>query len=298
MDRASEHHLHEFLAHLAVERNLSPRTIESYRRDLLQFTSWLDEQSIGLSEVERATLRNYLGSRRDQGLSARSAARALSALRGFFRFLVNTQVQTIDPTANLRSPSLWQTVPHVLTTDEIDTLLASPDTSTTLGLRDRAMLETLYATGLRVSELVGLTTERVRLDPGYVRVIGKGRKERLVPLGESAISWIDDYLSAAPVPSSIKQRLSELFLNHRGGPSPARGFWKILRGHALRAEISSPLSPHIVRHSFATHLVENGADLRAVQMMLGHASLTTTEIYTHVARERLRRLYDEKHPRA
>jgi len=297
MDRPADHYLHEFLAHLAVERNLSPRTIESYRRDLIQFTSWLDEQSISLTEVERATLRNYLGSRRDQGLSARSAARALSTLRGFFRFLVNTQIQTIDPTANLRSPSLWQTVPHVLTTDEIDALLGSPDTSTSLGLRDRAMLETLYATGLRVSELVGLTTQRVRLDPGYVRVIGKGRKERVVPLGESAISWIDDYLGHAR-PQLNKQRLSELFLNHRGGALTRQGFWKILRGHAQRAQIRSPLSPHIVRHSFATHLVENGADLRAVQMMLGHASLTTTEIYTHVARERLRRLYDEKHPRA
>ncbi len=297
MARDAEHHLHEFLAHLAVERNLSPRTIESYRRDLVQFTSWLEEQSINLSEVERATLRNYLGSRRDHGLSARSAARALSTLRGFFRFLVNTQIQTIDPTANLRSPSLWQTVPHVLTTDEIEALLGSPDTSTSLGLRDRAMFETLYATGLRVSELVGLTTERVRLDPGYVRVIGKGRKERVVPLGKSAISWIDDYLGHAR-PQLNKQRLSELFLNHRGGALTRQGFWKILRGHAQRAQIRSPLSPHIVRHSFATHLVENGADLRAVQMMLGHASLTTTEIYTHVARERLRRLYDEKHPRA
>ena len=297
MDRGIEHHVHEFLAHLAVERNLSPRTIESYRRDLMQFTTWLNEQTMDLGNVERATVRNYLGRRRDQGLSARSAARALSALRSFFRFLVATQVQNVDPTANLRSPSLWQTVPHVLTTDEIEALLASPDTSTPLGLRDRAMLETLYATGLRVSELVGLTTERVRLDPGYVRVIGKGRKERVVPLGESAVSWIDDYLGRAR-PELNKRRVSELFLNHRGGALTRQGFWKILRGHAVRAEISSPLSPHIVRHSFATHLVENGADLRAEQMMLGHASLTTTEIYTHVARERLRRLYDEKHPRA
>jgi integrase/recombinase XerD len=297
MDRPPKHHLHEYLAHLAVERNLSPRSIESYKRDLDQFIVWLDEQSIELADVERATLRNYLGSRRDKGLSARSAARALSALRGFFRFLVATQVQSADPTANLRSPSLWQTVPHALTSEEIDALLAAPDTSTTLGMRDRAMFETLYATGLRVSELVGLTVERVRLDPGYVRVIGKGRKERLVPLGESAVSWIDQYLEKAR-PELNKNRLSELYLNHRGGPLTRQGFWKILRGHALKAGISSPLSPHIVRHSFATHLVENGADLRAVQMMLGHASLTTTEIYTHVARERLRRLYDEKHPRA
>ena len=297
MNQKVEHHLHEYLAHLTVERNLSPRTVESYRRDLMQFISWLEEQSMALEKVERATLRNYLGSRRDRGLSARSAARALSSLRGFFRFLVNTQVQTVDPTANLRSPSLWRTVPHALSTDQIEALLESPDTSTTLGLRDRAMLETLYATGLRVSELIGLTVERVRLDPGYVRVVGKGRKERLVPLGETAISWIDDYLQRAR-PELNRERLSELFLNHRGGRLTRQGFWKILRGHAVKAEITSPISPHIVRHSFATHLVENGADLRSVQMMLGHASLTTTEIYTHVARERLRRLYDEKHPRA
>jgi integrase/recombinase XerD len=159
------------------------------------------------------------------------------------------------------------------------------------------MLETLYATGLRVSELVGLTIDRVRLDPGFVRVIGKGRKERLVPLGDSAVSRLDDYAQRAR-PALNRHRLSELFLNHRGGPLTRQGFWKILRGHAVRAGITSQVSPHVIRHSFATHLVENGADLRSVQMMLGHASLTTTEIYTHVARERLRRLYDEKHPRA
>ncbi len=297
MERSTEHHIHEFLAHLAVERNLSPRTVEAYHRDLTQFNAWLVGQSLQLDGVERAALRNYLGARRDGGLSPRSAARALSTLRGFFRFLVRTEVLSADPTANLRSPSLWQTVPHALSSDEIEALLAAPDTSTTLGLRDLAMLETLYATGLRVSELVGLTRDRVRLDPGFVRVIGKGRKERLVPLGRSAISSIDDYLEHAR--SKLNQRrLPQLFLNHRGGPLTRQGFWKILRGHAANAGISSQVSPHIIRHSFATHLVENGADLRSVQMMLGHASLTTTEIYTHVARERMRRLYDEKHPRA
>jgi len=297
MERSTEHHIHEFLAHLAVERNLSPRTIEAYQRDLTQFNAWLDGQSLQLDRVERAVLRNYLGERRDGGLSPRSSARALSTLRGFFGFLIQTEVLGADPTANLRSPSLWQTVPHALSSDEIDALLAVPDTSTTLGLRDRAMLETLYATGLRVSELVGLTLDRVRLDPGFVRVIGKGRKERLVPLGNSAVASIDDYLQHAR--SKLNQRrLPQLFLNHRGGPLTRQGFWKILRGHAVKAGISSRISPHIIRHSFATHLVENGADLRSVQMMLGHASLTTTEIYTHVARERMRRLYDAKHPRA
>ncbi len=297
MRGSTEDRVQDFLAHLAVERNLSPRTLDSYRRDLRQFSSWLDENGLELKDVERASLRNYLGARRDAGLSPRSAARALSALRSFFRFLVATEVQANDPTANLRSPSLWKTVPHALSSDEIESLLASPDISTPLGLRDRAMIETLYATGLRVSELVGLTVDRVRLDPGYVRVVGKGRKERLVPLGDSAVMWIDDYGQHAR-PGLDRNRRPELFLNHRGGSLTRQGFWKILRGHGRRANISSPISPHIVRHSFATHLVENGADLRSVQMMLGHASLTTTEIYTHVATQRLRRLYDEKHPRA
>ena len=188
-------------------------------------------------------------------------------------------------------------MPHVLTGEEIDALLACPDINKPIGLRDRAMLETLYATGLRVSELVGLLIDQVRLDPGFVRVLGKGRKERLVPLGPSACTWIDHYLVEAR-PRLDRNRRPEVFLNHRGGALTRQGFWKILRGHGVNAGIRSQLSPHVVRHSFATHLVENGADLRAVQMMLGHSSLTTTEIYTHVASERLRRLYDEKHPRA
>ncbi len=287
----------DYLAHLALERNLSPRTRDSYGRDLRQFADWMSAEQLGLDGVDRAAIRNYLGSRRDAGLSARSAARALSAIRGFFRFLVRTGAAAAEPTADIQSPSLWRTVPHALSTEEIEALLTSPDTSTLLGLRDRAMIETLYATGLRVSELVGLTTDRVRLDPGFVRVVGKGRKERLVPLGASALDWIERYLVGAR-PALDRDRLAELFLNHRGGRLTRQGFWKILRKHGLRAGVRSPLSPHVVRHSFATHLVENGADLRAVQMMLGHSSLTTTEIYTHVARERLRRLYDEKHPRA
>jgi integrase/recombinase XerD len=297
MKSSTEDHVQDFLAHLVVERNLSPRTLDSYRRDLRQFVGWLEEQTLELDEVERATLRNYLGARRDAGLAPRSAARALSALRSFFRFLVVTEVQGNDPTANLKSPSLWKTVPHALSSEGIEVLLAAPNTSTALGLRDRAMIETLYATGLRVSELVGLTMDRVHLDPGYVRVIGKGRKERLVPLGGSAISWIDEYGQGSR-PELDRLHRPQLFLNHRGGGLTRQGFWKILRGHAVTAGITSSVSPHVVRHSFATHLVENGADLRSVQMMLGHASLTTTEIYTHVAMERLRRLYDEKHPRA
>jgi integrase/recombinase XerD len=289
--------IEEFTAHMAVERNLSPRTIDGYRRDLRQLASWLDQEGLGLDDVERAHLRTYLGSRRDAGLSPRSAARALSAFRSFFRYLVGSGAATADPTANLRSPALWRTVPHALSGEEIEALLEAPDCATVLGIRDRAMLETLYATGLRVSELVGLTVDRTRLDPGFVRILGKGRKERLVPLGATAIQWIASYLESAR-PELNRLHVPALFLNHRGRQLTRQGFWKILRGHALRAGVASDVSPHVIRHSFATHLVENGADLRAVQLMLGHASLTTTEIYTHVARERLRRLYDEKHPRA
>jgi integrase/recombinase XerD len=293
----AENRIADYVAHLALERNLSPRSLEAYRRDLSQFAAWLAVEGTSLDEVERSTVRLYLGSRRDSGLSARSAARALSALRGFFRFLAQEQLLPADPTADLQSPSLWKTIPHVLSGDEIDALLAAPDTSRPAGMRDRAMIETLYATGVRVSELVGLTVDRLRLDPGFVRVLGKGRKERLVPVGESAQAWLRRYLDGAR-PTLDRARRPELFLSLRGRPLTRQGFWKLLRGHALAAGIRSHLSPHVVRHSFATHLVENGADLRAVQMMLGHASLSTTEIYTHVARERLRRLYDATHPRA
>jgi integrase/recombinase XerD len=297
MTTTLEDHIHDYIAHLAVERNLSPRTLDSYARDLRQFSRWVGQRGLDTSAIGREHIRSYFGSRRDAGLSPRSAARALSAIRGFFRFLVGSDELADDPTANIRSPSLWKTIPHSLSGDEIDALLAAPDTSTTLGLRDRAMLETLYATGLRVSELVGLTTDRVRLDPGFVRIVGKGRKERLIPLGLAAIDWIERYSEAGRALLD-RDRRPELFLNHRGGALTRQGFWKILRRHAQAAGISAPLSPHVIRHSFATHLVENGADLRAVQLMLGHTSLTTTEIYTHVARERLRKLYDEKHPRA
>jgi len=291
------HQVAEYLAHLAVERNLSGRTLEAYGRDLGRFLVWLEEHDLQLHDVERSTVRAFLGERRDAGLSARSAARLLSSLRGFFRYLAREGVLDADVTADLRSPSLWQTVPHVLSAEEVEQLLAAPDTTKPLGLRDRAMFETLYATGLRVSELVGLGLGEVRLEPGFVRVLGKGRKERLVPLGRSAIHWIRRYLEEGR-PRLDRLGRSELFLNHRGGRLTRQGFWKILRTQGVAAGIRSHLSPHVVRHSFATHLLDHGADLRAVQMMLGHTSLTTTEIYTHVARERLQRLYDAKHPRA
>ena len=290
-------HLTEFLAHLTVERNMSPNTVAAYRRDVAAFIVWLSDNNITLESAERHHIRTYLGARRDAGISARSASRALSAIRGFYRFLLLAEAADRDPTADLQNPKLWHTVPHALSADEVERLLQAPATDTPLGLRDRAMIETLYATGLRVSELVGLRLDQLHLDPAFVRIVGKGRKERLVPLGDTAADWLDRYLETAR-PDLVRDRRPEAFLNHRGGALSRQGFWKILRKHGIAAGIRSPLSPHVLRHSFATHLVEHGADLRAVQLMLGHASLTTTEIYTQVARERLRRLYDEKHPRA
>ncbi len=290
-------HLQDYLAHLTVERNLSPRTVAAYGRDLESFMAWLEAASILLGSVKRHAVRDYLGARRDGGLSPRSAARSLSAIRGFYKFLIQGELVETDPTANIQSPKLWHTVPHCLSAVQIEELLSAPDVKTSLGLRDRTMIETLYSTGLRVSELVGLILGQVVFDPPFVRVMGKGSKERLVPLGDTAADWLDRYLEEAR-PQLVRERRPHVFLNHRGGPLTRQGFWKILRGHGIAADIRTPLSPHVVRHSFATHLVENGADLRAVQLMLGHASLTTTEIYTHVARERLRTLYDEKHPRA
>jgi integrase/recombinase XerD len=294
---SAEDHLAEFLAHLTVERNMSPHTVAAYRRDLLAFLAWLEENQGTLESVERHQIRSYLGSRRDAGLSARSAARALSAIRALYRFLLLADAVTSDPTANVQSPKLWHTVPHALTTTEVERLLDAPDVSTALGLRDRTMIETLYATGLRVSELVALRLDQLHLDPPFIRIVGKGRKERLVPLGDTAADWLDRYLREGR-PQLARQRQPQVFLNNRGGGLTRQGVWKRLRQHGTAAGIRSQLSPHVLRHSFATHLVEHGADLRAVQMMLGHSSLTTTEIYTHVARERLRRLYDEKHPRA
>lgn len=289
--------LPEFLASLVVERGLAANTVAAYRADLRRFGQWLAERRVDVLHCDRAELRRYLSELRGKGLSARSAARALAALRGFFRFMVESGAMASDPTLELESPRLLRRLPRFLSAAEVEALLAAPDVSTPLGLRDKAMLETLYATGLRVSELVTLPLAGVRLDPGYVRVWGKGGKERIVPLGSSACQWLSRYLSGSR-PVLDRHRAEEVFLTVRGTGMTRQSFWRLLVGYGRRAGIATPLSPHVLRHSFATHLLEHGADLRAVQAMLGHASITTTEIYTHVTRERLRRLYDEKHPRA
>ena len=289
--------LPDFLASLVVERGLAANTVNAYRSDLASFGRWLASAEKEASACERHDLRRYLSELRGRGLSARSAARQLAALRGFFRYLVEAGNRSADPTLELETPKLIRALPRFLSAEEVEALLAAPNVEERLGLRDRAMLETLYATGVRVSELVGLKISQLRLDPGFVRVWGKGSKERIVPLGSSAREWVSRYLMDAR-PRLDRARGEHMFLTVRGSAMTRQTFWRIVRAHGSKAGIVTRLSPHVLRHSFATHLLEHGADLRAVQEMLGHASISTTEIYTHITRERLRHLYDAKHPRA
>lgn len=290
--------LSAYLAELAVGRGLSPASVAAYQADLKRFVDWSQEQRLSLASCQRSHLRLYLAQLRASGLSARSVARALSALRGFFRFLQEQGLTKSDPTLELESPRLLRSLPHFLSFQEVEALLAAPNPGTPQGLRDKAMLELIYATGLRVSELVGLKVEQVRLDPGFLRVIGKGNKERVVPMGSNARHWVARYLSEARGRLARGRSPEALFLTVRGEAMTRQRFWQILKAYGRQAGIATHLSPHVLRHSFATHLLENDADLRAVQLMLGHASISTTEIYTHVTRERLRRLYDRSHPRA
>jgi integrase/recombinase XerD len=289
--------LPDYLAVLVVERGLATHSIAAYRRDLEGFGRWLAKRGLTVGRCERAHLRRYVTELRGRGLSARSTARALAALRGLFRYLVEHGLARQDPTLELQSPKLMQALPYFLSSEEVEALLATPDVSRPLGLRDRAMLETLYATGVRVSELVSLTLAQLRLDPGYVRVWGKGGKERVVPVGSQARLWLARYLEDAR-PGLDKKHRDPVFLTVRGEAMTRQCFWQLVKAYGRKAEITTHLSPHVVRHSFATHLLEHGADLRAVQAMLGHADISTTEIYTHITRERLRSLYDSKHPRA
>jgi len=295
-DEFLDRHLPTYLDRLAVERGLSPRSVEAYGRDLREFGRWLASRRIALADAGRAEVVRHLQSRRAAGLSARSAARLISALRGFFTFAVGERIVAADPTAHVTNPKTWAMLPRALSSEQVDALLAAPDETDPLGLRDRAMLETLYATGLRVSELVPLETERVDLASGTILVLGKGNKERLVPLGRAARKWIARYREEAR-PGSDAKRSPHLFLNRRGAAMTRQRFWQLIEGYARKAGIRARISPHVLRHSFATHLLEHGADLRSVQMMLGHADITTTQIYTHVSRARLRSVYDEFHPR-
>lgn len=288
--------LERYLDALATERGLSPRTVESYGRDLAKLVRQARAEKRSWQSVDAAFLSRHLRLLREAGLAPRSVRRALVAMRGFFAHLVENGEREDNPAVNLLPPKLWRKLPRVLTEGQVEHLLAAPDATTALGSRDKAMIELLYASGLRVSELVGLTLPQLRLDAGFLIAFGKGGKERIVPIGESAEDAVASYLEKAR-PELLKGRHLFVFVNRLGGGLTRQGFWKILRAHGLRAGIDR-LSPHIVRHSFATHLLEHGADLRAVQMMLGHADISTTQIYTHIHAHRLRGIYDDFHPRA
>jgi len=291
--------IERFCDALWLADGLSRNTLESYRRDVTQFAAWLAEGGeAGIVDAAPAHLHRHLAWQvTTKKSSARSTARLVSSLRRFYRFASAEGLRRDDPTVDVESPRLPRPLPKSLTEAEVESLLGVPDTDTDAGLRDKAMLETLYASGLRVSELVGLKVQQVSLDMGVVRVLGKGAKERLTPLGEEAVDWIARYLREAR-PMILGARKSDaLFVTARGGPMTRQAFWGLVKRHAARADIRSSISPHTLRHAFATHLINHGADLRVVQMLLGHADISTTQIYTHVARERLKKLHAKHHPR-
>ena len=286
-----------YLDYLTVEKGLAKNSISSYATDLHRFGKHLAAKEIDLGRVERIDIVRYFQTLRGAGISARSVARALAAIRGMFRFLVAERHLEHDPTENLENPKLWATLPKSLQSPEVEALLAAPDRSTPEGLRDTAMLELLYATGLRVSELIHVKIEDLVMDAGFLRTFGKGSKERIVPFGDAARDAIVAYMERGR-PDLVKHADPHLFLSNRGTAMSRQSFWMKIVKYARKAGISAHISPHVLRHSFATHLLENGADLRSVQMMLGHSDISTTQIYTHVSRARLQRMYEQYHPRA
>jgi len=290
--------LEAWLDHLRVERGLAGNTLSAYERDLRALAAHAGARGRTLLVLGQAELAEFIGSLRERGLGPRSQARHLFAVRGFYRFALREGLVARDPTENLRPPKAFRALPRYLTPTQVETLLAAPDVSSAVGLRDRAVLEVLYATGLRASELTGLTTEGLDAELGVVRVLGKGGKERLVPLGREARRWVKRYVSEAREGFARGRSSPLLFLSSRGGRLSPTGLWGLVRRHAVTAGVEKLLTPHVLRHSFASHLLERGADLRALQAMLGHADISTTQIYTHVTRERLRQLYDKFHPRA
>lgn len=289
-----------YLNYLAVERGLSRNTIEAYERDLTLFLDFLKKQELNrIEELTASHIIQFMQAMKTSGKAASTVTRAQVAIRSFCKFLTAEGVLAADPTAAMGTPKPKRKLPAVLTTEEIERLLSAPSAQSPAGLRDRAMLEVLYATGMRVSELVGLDVGSVHPGMGFVRVIGKGSKERIIPLGRMAISSLQEYLTYGR-PKLHKGAKAEdaLFLNHLGTRMTRQGFWKIIKKYAQEAGVTKELTPHTLRHSFATHLLEGGADLRAVQEMLGHSDISTTQIYTHVAKTKLKEVYDRTHPRA
>ena len=289
--------LDQFLDGIWLESGLSANTLAAYRTDLLAFQIWLAKKGLTLEQVTRADLLAYLAANVRAGLSPRSSARHLSTLRRFYRYLLIQGRIQADPTADVRSPVIGRPLPKNISEQGVEKLLSTPPRDTALGSRDRAMLETMYASGLRVSELVGLTLNELDLTTGLVRVVGKGGRERIVPLGEEASESLREYLGQARSDLLKMQLTDAVFVTRRGGPMTRQAFWQLIKRYAQQAGIGEEFSPHSLRHAFATHLLNHGADLRSVQMLLGHTDLSTTQIYTHVARARLQSLHGTHHPR-
>jgi integrase/recombinase XerD len=286
-----------YLDHLRVERRLADHTLESYGRDLATLAEFASGRGTPLERMDRHALEAFIRQQMGQGLSPRSVARRVAAVRGFYRFLVIDRRLESSPADMLQPPKAWPALPKFLSLEEVDQLIAEPDVSTPIGQRDRAMIELLYATGMRVSELVAVRASDLHLAEHYLTCVGKGDKERLIPIGDEASGWITTYQRDGRRALLKTRTTPRLFVNVRGGPLSRVGFWKILKAYGRRANLPASLSPHVLRHSFATHLLERGADLRAIQMMLGHADLSTTQIYTHVLEARLKSIYDRFHPR-
>ncbi|RAS79306.1 site-specific tyrosine recombinase XerD [Priestia endophytica] len=293
--------IEDFIHYLVVERGLSPNTIESYKRDLVKYAEYLKkvETVSSFEEVTREHIIAFMRYMMENGKSSKTIARHIASIRSFHQFLLREHIMDKDPSVHIETPQVERTLPKVLSPDEVEALLTAPDESTPFGRREKAMLELLYATGIRVTELMNLNVEDVHMTMGFVRCIGKGDKERIVPMGKMASEALQKYIEESR-PKLLKRNQKEeaLFLNHHGRRLTRQGFWKILKKLALSAQIEKELTPHTLRHSFATHLLENGADLRAVQEMLGHADISTTQIYTHVTKKRLKDVYNEFHPRA
>jgi len=289
-----------YLTHLRVERRLAGNSVESYARDLALLAEFAAGRGMRIERLTRPDLECFVRNQMSDGRSPRSVARAVACYRGFYRFLILDGRLKASPADDLRPPRAWKTLPRFLSVDEVDQLVAQPDVATPRGLRDRALIELLYATGMRVSELIGLRPGDLNLDASYLTCTGKGEKQRIVPIGDEAAAWVRRYLRDGRGPLLGRRSSPRLFVNARGGGSGLTrvGFWKILKAYARQAGLRTAVSPHLIRHSFATHLLERGADLRAIQMMLGHADLSTTQIYTHVLEQRMRSIYDRFHPRA
>ena len=286
-----------FLDAVWMERGLSTNTLAAYRADLTALARWLTERQIQISRTARADLQDFIAWRVQAGARPRSTARQLSSFRRFFRYLVREGEITEDPTAQIAMPKIGRSLPKSLSEEEVESLLAAPAVNDPLGNRDRTMLEVLYATGLRVSELVNLRHGQVNLNQGVIRILGKGNRERLIPLGEESVRWLLEFAGGARGEILLERQTDYLFPTRRGDRMTRQAFWHIIKRYARKAGIGKGLSPHTLRHAFATHLLNHGADLRVVQMLLGHSDLSTTQIYTHVARERMKELHSQHHPR-